>query len=100
MIRVHFDALPHNGTPTSYQAAVQALPRAQRSRDRVMFGYRMLGVLGATDEEIEQLTGLSGNTVRPRRNELAAADMIVKAGYTRRTRSGRRAEVWIAAEFR
>ncbi len=53
--------------------------------------------MGLTDEEIVMVTGLGPNTARPRRVELATAGRIVPAG-TRRTRSGRSAQVWAVAK--
>lgn len=47
-----------------------------------------------TDEEISELTGLQGNSVRPRRGELVNAGLIVPSGF-KLTRSGRKAVSWI-----
>lgn len=55
------------------------------------------GSLGCTDAELAELTGLAGDTVRPRRGELVAAGHVVAAG-TRKTKSGRAATVWIATK--
>ena len=52
---------------------------------------------GATDDEIENATGIKGNSARPRRIELARAGLIEgRDGVTRKTRSGRPAVVWFA----
>jgi predicted ArsR family transcriptional regulator len=57
--------------------------------------YDLLGAepAGLTDEEIGDRLGLGGNTARPRRIELARRGLVVKVG-TRKTRSGRSADVW------
>lgn len=47
-----------------------------------------------TDEEITELTGLPGNSVRPRRGELVKAGMVVPSDF-KITRSGRKAVSWI-----
>jgi transcription initiation factor IIE alpha subunit len=47
-----------------------------------------------TDEEIGELTGLNGNSVRPRRGELVSAGLVVPSGF-KVTRSGRKAVSWI-----
>jgi hypothetical protein len=57
-------------------------------KDRIM--------TGATDEEICDIAGLPGNTVRPRRGELVLAGLVKASGRTRATRSGRQAVVWVA----
>jgi hypothetical protein len=60
-------------------------------KDRIM--------TGATDEEICDIAGLPGNTVRPRRGELVLAGLVKASGRTRATRSGRQAVVWVATGF-
>lgn len=52
---------------------------------------------GLTDQELCAVTGLEGNTVRPRRVELHQAHRIQSAGQ-RRTKSGRLATVWVVKE--
>ena len=54
---------------------------------------------GLTDQEIGDLLGLAGDSVRPRRGELHNKHRIKEAG-TRKTRSGRDATVWVAIEAR
>lgn len=49
-----------------------------------------------TDGEIAGRTGMSGDTVRPRRGELARRGLIRQTGEKRKTRAGRDAEVWEA----
>lgn len=46
-----------------------------------------------TDEQICELTGLQGNSVRPRRGELYVQGLIVPDDY-KVTKSGRRAVTW------
>jgi FixJ family two-component response regulator len=48
---------------------------------------------GLTDEEIANRLGMNPSTERPRRIELARRGLVVKAG-TRKTASGRNADVW------
>ena len=48
---------------------------------------------GVTDERIAELTGLAGNTARPRRLELERQGRIEASG-TSLTRSGRKAVTW------
>lgn len=53
------------------------------------------GVLGATDDEIETVLGLSHQSVSARRYDLADAGWIRPSGQTRKTRSGGQAKVWV-----
>ena len=50
----------------------------------------------ATDEEIAAGLAMNPSTARPRRIELARRGLVVKCG-TRRTASGRNADVWRVA---
>jgi hypothetical protein len=52
---------------------------------------------GLTDEEISNRLGMNPSTERPRRVELARRGLVVKAG-TRKTASGRSADVWVVAK--
>jgi hypothetical protein len=49
---------------------------------------------GATDEELVLRTGLAANTVRPRRVELVAMQLLRDSGSRRPGVSGRTATVW------
>lgn len=51
---------------------------------------------GLTRQEIEDRTGLDGNTVRPRVCELVKSSLLVEDGRTRPTRSGKPARVLFA----
>jgi hypothetical protein len=50
---------------------------------------------GLTDEEQQRLLEMNPSTQRPRRIELARRGLVVTCG-TRRTASGRNADVWKA----
>lgn len=83
---------PHSGGVTSAVAA--------RSMDDHTAGLRgtILALLveqgPLTSQEIEDRTGLEGNTVRPRLVELRAFGRVRDSGRTRLTRSGREAVLW------
>lgn len=53
---------------------------------------------GLTDEECQELTGLSPSSQRPRRIALVDAGRLKDSGLTRKTSSGRNAIVWAIAE--
>src|SRR5690554_6750133 len=50
---------------------------------------------GATDEEIQAALEMNPSTERPRRIELCNKGLVEDSGRTRKTRSGRRATVWV-----
>ena len=52
---------------------------------------------GATDEEMQTATGMNPSTQRPRRVELTIVGSVRNSGLTRRTKSGRKAVVWVIA---
>ena len=84
------------GSETSQAAAeaIDANGSAATGRGRILAALVKFGPM--TDGEIIERTGMSGDTVRPRRLELAASGLIRKTGEKRKTRAGRPAEVWEA----
>lgn len=92
------ETLPHNGTPTSKDAAADMRPHVATIRARVLAYFAARGELGATAQEVELDLKLSGNTVRPRLVELGppphGTDCIYRTGERRKTLAGRGAEVW------
>lgn len=81
---------PHNGTPTSQEAAERKIG-AGTERAMVYASLRTQGP--ATREELEQRTGLTGNSLRPRCYELIRLGLVEETGETRQTTSGRKATV-------
>lgn len=78
---------------TSREAAERIQPQAANLRALVL--RTVAGTSsGATAEEIETLTGLAGNTVRPRLVELVQRGQLAKSDRKRATRSGRNAVVY------
>lgn len=90
-----WDYPPHNGTPTSIDAA-DGLVDPSTLRATVLEAIRR-APNGLTREELEGVTGLSGNTVRPRVWELMRAGRITACGC-RRTASGRAAVVLVCVQ--
>lgn len=67
-----------------------------KGKMRQVFEYiEKQGVLGATDDEIEAVLGLSHQSVSARRRDLVVSGRVESAGQ-RATRSGRPAKVWVA----
>ncbi len=80
---------------TSVAAAKAIEPNAETLRACVL-AYLRAVKSGATDEEIQEVTGMEGNTERPRRTELVRLGLVKDSGQVRKTRSGRDAVVWVA----
>ena len=88
-----------NGQPTSEEANILASPFKDLVRNEVWSYLANRGEQGATDQELEVALDRPGNTLRPARREQVKLGIVVESGRTRRTRSGRRAIVWILARF-
>jgi hypothetical protein len=92
------ESAPNSGSRTGRDAAADIVPHIVTLRARVLAYLASRGELGATAEEIQFDLHLSGNTVRPRLVELGpppkGTDCIYRTGETRKTLSGRNAEVW------
>ena len=84
-------AQAHSATSKAAADGIKIL--AAGLRGRVLSFIDSCGERGATDEEISQATGINPSTARPRRVELATRGLITKNG-TRKTASGRMADVW------
>ena len=85
------------GSDTSFSAAMAALPNAGTRRRRVYDILEGRGVAGATDDQVEEVTGWLHQTVSARRRELVLLGLVVDSGERRPTRSNRPATVWVCA---
>ena len=82
---------------TSHTAALLAEPLARTDRELVLAVLKAAGSRGMTDEELQDVTGLSPSTQRPRRIELCKRGKVFATSKTRQTKSGRPATVWEAS---
>lgn len=73
-------------------------PKKPSGADIVLSTIRSRGLRGATDDEIEIITGLAHASASARRNDLLYAGWIAPRGDRRPTRTGRSAKVWIIAD--
>jgi hypothetical protein len=91
---------PHAaGSRTSYDAARSVDDELPRLEWIVFQTICAAGAEGMTDDEIEQATGLSHQTASARRRGLVLKQRVVPDGErSRPTRSGRRAQVWLATK--
>lgn len=81
----------------SREAAAEALPRAALQREAVLAAIRARGDIGATDEELQLILHLAGNSERPRRRWLQQQGLIRDSGLRRAPAHDRvRATVWVA----
>ncbi len=83
---------------TSMEAAEAIKPKVTGLRARVLAYLNYKGSEGATDEEIQDALSMNPSTQRPRRIELVRGGYIEgPEGLTRKTSSGRKAQVWRVA---
>lgn len=90
-----FGTPAHVGQVTSYMAAEKMRPHAPRLRSLVLGFIASRGDLGATCDEAEQKIRLSHQSCSARFRELYQDGLIEDSGGKRRTRSGRKAIVWV-----
>ena len=88
--------LPFVRKSRTSKVAAKRLTVSEEQRRQVLAFLGSCGDRGATDEEIQDGTGLGGSTERPRRVELERRGLIFKSELERPTRSGRNAAVWLA----
>lgn len=78
------------------KAAARAIEGGPRAKARLAVLNAIIAATeGLTAERISEITGISGDTVRPRIVELSEANLIMKSTRTRMTRAGREAQVWV-----
>lgn len=89
-------AFPSVGRATSELAAAStSRERAERQRRMILAHLADLPTRGATDDELELMLNVGGNTERPRRWELWQAALIEPSVLVSRpTRSGSKAAAW------
>lgn len=80
---------------TSVEALIKVAPKIPTYKQIVLDYLDMRGDLGATDQEMENALGISGNTIRPTRMSLLKSGAIVDSGTTRLNRNGNRCIVYV-----
>jgi hypothetical protein len=92
----NYDGMPpHNGTLTSYLAALQARHNITEDMALVYTQLQRVGEFGATDDEMEEALGRVHQTVSARRRDLVLYGLVKNSGRTRLTRNNRHAIVWV-----
>lgn len=99
MQNYNYEYAPSNGTPTSDAAALKMTgARASKIGMKVMAYMVERGRYGATLQEAEMDTSISGNTLRPRMLTLRKQGRVVDSGLYRKTLDGNNAVVWVVAD--
>lgn len=88
--------VPANDTDTSRAAARRISPLASALTARVFHFIASRADDGATDFEVQDGLGLSGDTERPRRWTLQKCGLVRDSGLRRKSPSGRAAIVYVA----
>lgn len=88
----------HDAPETSRLAARSAANRSAQQRATILAAIAGAGAFGATDAELEVLTGLRAQSVSPRRGEAAKLGLIVQNGKRRKTPRGCWATVWVVPD--
>lgn len=98
---------PRGGRPEAPRSSERSTNRVRETSQRPTVPdaeqTRILNALrhnvsGMTDEELQALLEMPGNSERPRRRELERKGLIRDSGRRRAVRSGRQAIVWIACD--
>lgn len=79
----------------SVEAYRSIKPMASTLREQVLAFIENRGNGGATDDEVEAVTGMRHQTASARRRELVLKGLVRDSGLRRETRSGRNATVWV-----
>jgi predicted ArsR family transcriptional regulator len=87
------DKLRFSNDTTSLAAAKACRSKTGRA---LVFAALKKNRCGLTAQQIEDVTGLSGDTIRPRLLELQEAGSVEKLDATRRTRANREAHIYKA----
>jgi len=91
-----YDKPPFNrGSETSEAAAESVAGSAATHETLVFVAIRAAGEHGATDDEVERMTGLRHQNASARRNRLVHKGKVRDSGLRRSTRAGRKAIVWV-----
>jgi predicted transcriptional regulator len=86
---------PHNGTETSRDAALSIQEACGRLERMVVDAITAHG--GLMCDAVEEITGLSHQCASARINALTKRGVLKDSGVKARTRSGRKAIVWVKA---
>lgn len=89
---------PAEHVDTSREAADSVASNAASVQARILRWAKERAALGFTDDECEAVFGFRHQTASARRRELVILGDLKFGGEYRKTRSGRRAQVWVYSE--
>lgn len=88
------------GAPSTSQEAATALaPQLGRLQKLTLAAIQDAGLNGLTADELAARLEMERWTVQPRTSELKAKGLIADSGNRRKNVTGKRAVVWIGAEY-
>jgi GH43 family beta-xylosidase len=83
---------------TSIAAQIKVAPKVGSINAKVYDYFVARQWHGATDQELEAVLHLDGNTIRPSRGSLVKKGLIRDSGNTRKNNKGNDCIVWVVAE--
>ena len=83
---------------TSLQALLAVEPHIGSINRAVYSFIESRGLDGATDQEVESVTRIDGNSVRPSRGSLVKQGLVFDSGRTRPNAKGNNCIVWMAVD--
>ncbi len=83
---------------TSLEALLAVEPHIGSINRAVYSFIESRGLEGATDQEVESVTRIDGNSVRPSRGSLVKQGLVFDSGRTRPNAKGNNCIVWIALD--
>lgn len=96
--RVGDNAIILGKRATSRAAAIRVYPETGSLRLKIYELLIRAGIKGVTDQEIESILRISGNSVRPLRKSLEVQGFVIDTGLTRKNANGNPCIIWRAAE--
>jgi predicted transcriptional regulator len=84
---------------TSLAAYEKSRPKFGSNRARVYQYILDKQEYGATDQELQQVLNLSGDTLRPARLSLLKENLIYDSGKTRQNANGNECIVWVVSKI-
>ena len=82
----------------SVAAANSFLPKSGGWRRKIYDYIARQGFDGATDQELQEYFGKSGDTIRPTRKTLQKDGFIIDSGRTRKNAAGNDCTIWVTTD--
>ena len=82
---------------TSVAALIKSAPNRESNRGKVLQFIIDRQERGATDQEMQAILNMPGDTLRPTRLSLSKDGMIYDSGKTRQNTNGNECIIWVAS---